>query len=90
MVLFPFGGWWADYDAAGPRAYHRRVPLREVPNENTGPARVYAAGEGFFEPPGSTHKVSQNASDTEPASLLAMFVADDGAQLTRGSAEKQM
>jgi quercetin dioxygenase-like cupin family protein len=59
-------------------------------NSDTGPARVYAAGEGFFEPPGSTHKVSQNASDTEPASLLAIFVADDGAQLTRSSAEKQM
>jgi len=57
-------------------------------NSGTGPARVYSAGEGFFEPPGSTHKVSQNASDTEPASLLAIFVADDGAQLTRGSTEK--
>ena len=57
-------------------------------NSDTGPARVYAAGEGFFEPPGSTHKVSQNASDTDPASLLAIFVADDGAQLTRGSTEK--
>jgi len=57
-------------------------------NSDTGPARVYAAGEGFFEPPGSTHKVSQNASDTDPASLLAIFVADDGAQLTRGSTQK--
>jgi quercetin dioxygenase-like cupin family protein len=48
----------------------------------TGPARVYRAGEGFFEPPGSAHLVSENASATEPASLLAVFVADDGAQLT--------
>ena len=57
-------------------------------NSVTGPARVYSAGEGFFEPPGSTHTVSENASDTEPASLLAIFVADDGAQLTRGATEK--
>ena len=57
-------------------------------NSVTGPARVYSAGEGFFEPPGSTHTVSENASDTEPASLLAIFVADDGARLTRGSADK--
>lgn len=57
-------------------------------NSVTGPARVYATGEGFFEPPGSIHKVSENASDTEPASLLAIFVADDGAQLTRGAPEK--
>jgi quercetin dioxygenase-like cupin family protein len=47
-----------------------------------GPARVYRAGESFFEPPASEHLVSENASATEPASLLAVFVADDGAQLT--------
>ena len=29
--------------------------------------------------------ISENASNTEPASLLAIFVADDGAQLTRGA-----
>src|SRR4029079_11269486 len=51
-------------------------------NSATGPARVYKAGENFFEPPGSEHLVSENASTTEPASLLAVFVADDGAQLT--------
>jgi quercetin dioxygenase-like cupin family protein len=47
-----------------------------------GPAKVYNAGETFFEPPGSTHLVSENASASEPASLLAVFVADDGAKLT--------
>jgi quercetin dioxygenase-like cupin family protein len=51
-------------------------------NSATGPARVYQTGESFFEPPGSEHLVSENASATEPASLLAVFVADDGAQLT--------
>jgi quercetin dioxygenase-like cupin family protein len=58
-------------------------------NSATGPARVYSAGEGFFEPPGSEHKVSENASDSEPATLLAIFVADDGATLSRPSAEKK-
>jgi quercetin dioxygenase-like cupin family protein len=56
-------------------------------NSVTGPARVYSAGEGFFEPPGSVHTVSENASDTEPASLLAIFIADDGAELTTTSAK---
>ena len=51
-------------------------------NSATGPAKVYQAGESFFEPPGSEHLVSENASATEPASLLAIFVADDGAELT--------
>jgi quercetin dioxygenase-like cupin family protein len=56
----------------------------EIRSENsaTGPAKVYKAGESFFEPPGSEHLVSENASATEPASLLAIFVADDGAELT--------
>jgi quercetin dioxygenase-like cupin family protein len=56
-------------------------------NSATGPAKVYAAGEGFWEPPDSVHRVSENASDAEPASLLAIFVADDGAQLTRAAKE---
>jgi quercetin dioxygenase-like cupin family protein len=51
-------------------------------NSATGPAKVYKAGESFFEPPGSRHLVSENASAKEPASLLAIFIADDGARLT--------
>jgi quercetin dioxygenase-like cupin family protein len=51
-------------------------------NSATGPVKVYKAGESFFEPPGSHHLVSENASAKDPASLLAVFVADDGAQLT--------
>ncbi len=51
-------------------------------NSATGAVRVYKAGESFFEPAGSIHLVSENASDTEPASLLAIFIAEDGATLT--------
>jgi quercetin dioxygenase-like cupin family protein len=40
------------------------------------PATVYQVGEGFYEVPGSHHRVSENASDHEPASLLAVFVVD--------------
>ena len=40
------------------------------------PARVYQVGEGFYELPGSHHRVSENASDQEPASLLAIFIVD--------------
>jgi quercetin dioxygenase-like cupin family protein len=38
------------------------------------PAKVYRVGEGFYEVPGSHHRISENASDKEPASLLAVFV----------------
>lgn len=41
-----------------------------------GPKRVYHAGESFFEEPGAVHRISRNASKTEPAKLLAVFVAD--------------
>ena len=47
-----------------------------------GPVETFRVGQSFFEPPGSTHLVSANASTTEPAELIAIFVADEGAQLT--------
>ena len=47
-----------------------------------GPVETFKVGQTFFEPPGSTHLVSANASNTEPAELIAVFVADDGAELT--------
>jgi quercetin dioxygenase-like cupin family protein len=40
------------------------------------PAKVYQTGESFFELPGAHHRISENASDREPASLLAVFVVD--------------
>jgi len=43
---------------------------------NDGPKRVYRAGESWYETPGSIHRVSRNASKTEPAKLLAVFVVD--------------
>ena len=52
-----------------------------------GPAKVYNAGERFFEPPGSSHLVSENASSTQPASLLAVFVAPNDAKLTEAGAQ---
>lgn len=45
---------------------------------NHGPVTVYRAGENFAELPGDHHSVSANASDTEPAKLLAVFVVDTG------------
>jgi quercetin dioxygenase-like cupin family protein len=47
-----------------------------------GPVETFKVGQSFFEPPGATHLVSANASNTEPAELIAVFVADEGAQLT--------
>ena len=38
-------------------------------------AKVYHVGESFSENPGAHHIVSENASKTEPASFLAIFVS---------------
>jgi quercetin dioxygenase-like cupin family protein len=43
---------------------------------NDGPVITYRAGESFSELPGDRHGVSENASTTEPARLLAVFVLD--------------
>jgi len=42
------------------------------------PARIYHQGEYFTESPGAHHTISENASKTEPAKLLAIFVLDTG------------
>src|SRR3954465_11172402 len=43
---------------------------------NDGPVTTYKAGESFSELPGDRHAVSANASETQPARLLAVFVVD--------------
>jgi quercetin dioxygenase-like cupin family protein len=43
---------------------------------NDGPVTTYRAGESFSEFPGDRHSVSENASTTERARLLAVFVVD--------------
>lgn len=43
---------------------------------NGGEVKTYTAGMNFTELPGDQHDVSANASKTEPAKLLAVFVVD--------------
>lgn len=50
---------------------------------NGGETRIYHAGESWSEPPGATHSISRNASKSEPARLIAVFVVDtNDTQLT--------
>ncbi|MFK0335498.1 cupin domain-containing protein [Rhizobium sp. NPDC090275] len=43
---------------------------------NGGETKTFTAGQNFTELPGDHHDVSANASKTEPAKLLAVFVVD--------------
>src|SRR5262245_44787160 len=59
-----------------------------------GEEKTYTVGQMFYEQPGATHEVSKNASQTQPAKLLAMIFAKKGSVLTtpgpaqgRGGAE---
>ncbi len=81
LVVYPPGGKSQSHHHAG--SVFAFVVSGAIRSENsaTGPARVYQAGEALFEPSGSEHLVSENASATEPATLLAVFVADDAAVL---------
>jgi quercetin dioxygenase-like cupin family protein len=47
-----------------------------------GEETTYTAGQMFYEQPGATHEVSKNASQTQPARLLAMIFAKKGSTLT--------
>ncbi|MEM5338072.1 cupin domain-containing protein [Paraburkholderia azotifigens] len=43
---------------------------------NDGETRIYRAGESWSEAPGAIHSISRNASKTESAKLIAVFVLD--------------
>jgi quercetin dioxygenase-like cupin family protein len=76
----PRGFTRAHRHAGSVTAYITRGEIRS--QLGGGPLETFTVGQSFFEPPGSTHLVSANASTAEPAELIAVFVADEGAQLT--------
>jgi quercetin dioxygenase-like cupin family protein len=47
-----------------------------------GPEKILYKGESFYEAPGQLHAVSRNASDTEPAKVLVLVLAESGKPLT--------
>jgi quercetin dioxygenase-like cupin family protein len=80
-VFYGPGGFTRAHRHAGSvTAYVTRGEIRS--QLGGGPVETFKVGQSFFEPPGATHLVSANASNAEPAELIAVFVADEGAQLT--------
>jgi quercetin dioxygenase-like cupin family protein len=80
-VFYGPGGFTRSHHHAGSVTAY--VTKGEVRSQLVGgPVEIFKVGQSFFEPPGATHLVSANASNTEPAELIAVFVADEGAQLT--------
>jgi len=61
-------------------AYVAEGSIRSQVNDE--PAAVYKQGEAFYEAPNGVHRISANASQTEPAKLLAFFICDHATPLT--------
>jgi quercetin dioxygenase-like cupin family protein len=77
IVDYPPGGTSLPHTHAKSAFIFAYVLAGEIESQvNDGPKRVYRAGESFYETPGSSHPISRNASKTEPAKLLAVFVVD--------------
>lgn len=77
IVEYPPGGGSPPHRHAPSAFIYAYVLSGEIRSQvGSGPARVYRAGEAWFEAPGSRHPVSLNASDTEPARLLAVVIVD--------------
>ena len=47
-----------------------------------GEEKTLVAGDTFYEAPHDIHTVSRNASDTEPARILVVFIKNAGAPMT--------
>jgi len=77
VVNYPPGGKSQAHHHA-PSAFIYAYVLSGAVRSQVGdqPAKVYHVGEGFYEVPGSYHRISENASESYPASLLAIFVVD--------------
>jgi quercetin dioxygenase-like cupin family protein len=77
LVTYPPGGKSAAHHHA-PSSFIYPYVLSGTIRSQVGdePAKIYKVGESFSELPGSYHRISENASDKEPASLLAVFVVD--------------
>lgn len=76
-VSYPPGGATLSHRHAQSAFIYAYVVSGRIASQVAGqPERIYGAGESFHEVPGAHHLISRNASDSEPAKLLAVFVVD--------------
>ncbi len=76
-VDYPAGGKSAPHHHAGSAFIMAYVISGAIRTQVAGqPVHVYHAGQTWYENPGAHHLISENASKTKPAKLLAVFVVD--------------
>jgi quercetin dioxygenase-like cupin family protein len=77
VVTYPPGGKTPPHHHAGSAFVTGYVLSGAIRSQIDGEkVQVFQAGESFSESPGARHDMSENASETEPAKLLAIFVVD--------------
>ena len=77
LVNYPPGGTSPPHHHAPPAFIYAYVLSGAVRSQvNDEPVKTYQAGEGFYELPGARHRISENASDEHPATMLAVYVVD--------------
>jgi quercetin dioxygenase-like cupin family protein len=78
-VSYPPGGASAPHHHSDSAFIYAYVVSGQIASQVKGqPEHIYRAGECWSETPGAHHLISRNASNTEPAKLLAVFVVDTG------------
>lgn len=78
-VLYPPGGASLPHSHAKSAFIYAYVVSGAIESQvDNQPARIYTAGQAFYEEPGAHHQISRNASKSVPAKLLAVFVVDSG------------
>jgi quercetin dioxygenase-like cupin family protein len=78
-VSYPPGGASAPHHHSDSAFIYAYVVSGQIASQVEGqPEHVYRAGECWYEMPGAHHLISRNVSNTKPAKLLAVFVADTG------------
>ncbi len=78
-VLYPPGAASAPHSHAKSAFIYAYVVSGAIESQvDNEPARIYTAGQAFYEQPGAQHRISRNASKSVPAKLLAVFIVDTG------------
>lgn len=81
-VTYPPGVVSAAHQHPGPTfGYVVRGRIRWAINGE--PAQILGPGQAFFEPMGSVHSTSANASDTEPATIAVVILGKTGEALSK-------
>ena len=76
-VSYPPGGTSAPHHHSDSAFIYAYVVSGQIASQVAGqPEHTYRAGECWYETPGAHHLISRNASNTEPAKLVAVFVVD--------------